>query len=223
MSESHSLQPLTAHEPGRQNPRRTRKHPGRSADTAHEPAACFSAKDAVARADRYLRERDAVILEHRHLLDTVNDIKGVAERFSTGGGADAGFTYAPPPDPFTAELLKRDALITQWSLAYRDAVVLHNTERAKDAFELCAARNKLYAAHGKIDALSAQLLSSISSDAASGPSSSIGSATSPEGITSAALLQQLTKPFKGTYLSQTDIHTLLSHSSDSEDGDRAGL
>ena len=106
-------------------------------------------------------------LERCNLLDTVNDLKAAAQRSAAKGGTGAGFNYAPPPDPFTAELLQRDALVTQWSLAYRDAVASHNAERANDAAELRAMRNELHTAHEKIDALSSQLLSSISNEAVS--------------------------------------------------------
>ena len=166
MFSAQNLQPITVLESQRREPGTPRRK-NRPYSTDPVSAARPTHDDVGARLDRLTHERDAALLERVHLLDTVNDLKAAALRHSAGGGGGAIFNYAPPPDVFTAELLKRDTLVEQWSRAYRDAVDAHNAERAKDSAELRTMRSELHIAHGKIDTLSAQLLSSHANEAAS--------------------------------------------------------
>ena len=166
MSSAQNLQPITVHEHTRRAPgahRRAPRHQGIDSDSAARPIH----DDVGARLDRLTYERDAALLERAHLLDTVNDLKAAALRLSASGGGGAVFNHTPPPDVFTAELLKRDTLVEQWSRAYRDAVDAHNAERAKDSAELRTMRSEFLTAQGKIDTLSAQLLASHANEAAS--------------------------------------------------------
>ena len=80
-----------------------------------------SASDAIyaarAQTERYKTELDELRVRCGQATDALRDLQHHAQL--RGTAAPLPFAFAPPPDPLTAEVLKRDASIASWSGAYR--------------------------------------------------------------------------------------------------------
>lgn len=75
---------------------------------------------AIAQAEtaRYREELDAARITIGRQSDLVRDFNSALAR----NVSPSGMSFALPPDPITAELLRRDAIIHEWTGAYRDTV-----------------------------------------------------------------------------------------------------
>ena len=74
----------------------------------------------IARAEtaRYREELDAARITIGRQGDLVRDFNSALAR----NVSPSGMSFTLPPDPITAEILRRDAIIHEWSGAYRDSV-----------------------------------------------------------------------------------------------------
>ena len=85
--------------------------------------------DANARAALFETDRNLALVDAHHARAALHGLQSAAAR--AAGSTAGAFTFvAPPPDPFTAELLKKDALIERWSLAFHDLSIARDRDFA---------------------------------------------------------------------------------------------
>ena len=127
--------PLAAFDPGRtdnHNTRRARNVRGRNPAVLQAGVhASKTIEDANLRADAFQLQRDRAVVLANHTQDALRDIQEGLARAAASGTMAPAFAYVPLPDPFAAELLKRDAIIESWSAAFRDLVSVRERESAK--------------------------------------------------------------------------------------------
>ena len=87
--------------------------------------------DANARAALFETDRNLALVDAHHARAALHGLQSAAARAAAAGSTAGAFTFvAPPPDPFTAELLKKDALIERWSLAFHDLSLARDRDSA---------------------------------------------------------------------------------------------
>ena len=117
-------QPLSAFESGstiekrhRRGPRPSKNSSGGFTKQSEDPIAFGdwhpSLEEAMQQAVRFRMERDAAILDRQHAFDALRDLQAASARSADGSGI--GTAHHVPPSAFTAELLRKDALIEQAS------------------------------------------------------------------------------------------------------------
>ena len=140
--------PLTIHAPGRGDnttPRRAGANArGRSSAVLQAGvAAGITVADANDRAEFYKAERDKALLQANHAYDALRDVQQATTRAAAVGVASGSCTFIPPPpDPYAAELLKRDTLIESWSRAFHDMVISRDRDISDIRSELHRAVNR---------------------------------------------------------------------------------
>ena len=85
-----------------------------------------SLEEAKQQAVRFRMERDVALVERQHALDALKDLQAASARATEGAGI--GMAHHVPPSAFTAELLKRDALIEQASREFQYLVNLRESD-----------------------------------------------------------------------------------------------
>lgn len=88
-----------------------------------------SLEEAKQQAVRFRMERDVALVERQHALDALKDLQAASARATEGAGI--GMAHHVPPSAFTAELLKRDALIEQASREFRYLVNLRESDHTE--------------------------------------------------------------------------------------------
>ena len=124
-------QPLSAFESGstiekrhRRGPRPSKNSSGGLTKQSEDPIALGdwhpSLEEAMQQAVRFRMERDAAILDRQHAFDALRDLQAASARSADGSGI--GTAHHVPPSAFTAELLRKDALIEQASREFSQLV-----------------------------------------------------------------------------------------------------
>ena len=120
------------------SPRKPRRGLSRSALEAGQ-----SATDAInaarAQTERYKTELDEQRVRCGQASDALRDLQEHVQ--ARGAASPLPYAFTMPPDPLTAEILKRDAVIASWSGAYRtvaEAAARDREDAARERAKLLA-------------------------------------------------------------------------------------
>ena len=133
---------LTAHVSDREDGA-SRRGRGRTNNVLQAGVAASTAiVDANVRAALLESDRDRILIESHHARDALRELQEATARAAAAGTPAGMFAFiSPPPDPFTSELLKRDALVEHWSLAFHEMSIARDRESA-DAREFADAMRR---------------------------------------------------------------------------------
>ena len=157
-------QPLSAFEtdrtvkPPRRGPRSEKNRSGGFPRQAEDSIAIEdwhpSLEEAMHQAVRFRMERDAAIIDRQHAFDALRDLQAASARSADGSGI--GMAHHVPPSAFTAELLKRDALIEQASREFSQLVGQRERDHADSIANHMRCTSELLAAERNIRAAEAR-------------------------------------------------------------------
>ena len=154
-------QPLSAFESGstiekrhRRGPRPSKNSSGGFTKQSEDPIAFGdwhpSLEEAMQQAVRFRMERDAAILDRQHAFDALRDLQAASARSADGSGI--GTAHHVPPSAFTAELLRKDALIEQASREFSQLVGQRERDHADSIATHMRCTSELLAAERNIRA-----------------------------------------------------------------------
>lgn len=119
-----------------------------SATLAKGRAASEAISAANARADTYQHELDSTRVRLGRCEDAIREFQR-----QTQNGAAPTSSIGIPPDPITAELLKRDANVTRWTDAYQRLAEVSALERAERKSERAASDAEIQRLERRVERL----------------------------------------------------------------------